>query len=260
VYALSLQNLYIYCTPGAAQKNVNYMSDSSYSPTSTIVVPPQFATRPGGSTIRVYSATFNGAGAPGFQVSAADGFEFEFDGQMLGQSTMIYAQSSAGPIQDSLFRVGSLMSTQFVPAPSSIGSTAVLFDLEADSYPVQNNVVLVREMNTGQYGFVAASPAGQSIEENYIQSIGVHNYTKIGTIFGTSVANNRFDIFTMFGNARSTLAIQSGGSGNYVFACNNGEATNDTSAGADTLVYVPDGLAWSANRTPYSFAGWPAWP
>jgi hypothetical protein len=115
-------------------------------------------------------------------------------------------------------------------------------------------------MNTGQYGFVAASPAGSAIEGNYVQSIGVHDYTRIGTIFGASVVNNRLDIFTMFGNARSTYAIQSGGSGNDVFACNNGEPTNDTSAGADTLVYVADGFAFSADRTPYTFQGWPAWP
>lgn len=262
VYGWGVQNLNTLCHGSAGPTTPQFGFYGNVG--SPAIVPPAFSTRPGGSTLRLYSVTTGNNNGYYLQVSAADHFELELVGQTSSPSTVFYLQSTDGPIQNSLFKIGSAVSSgpPYVAQANSLGTNAVDFDLESDGYPIQNNVFLLRELGYIEYGFVAYSNQGQAITNNYFRASDIHDFSMGGAWFrGTAITNNRFDLFVQADIAAS-FSIDMGGSGNYVYEATSGLnlTLTDGAPNINTLMNESADTAtqFITNRTPYIFENFPA--
>src|ERR1700721_4811512 len=94
-------------------------------------------------------------------ISQADGLDFEMTGQLvttnIQQWTGMSLFSTSGAIQNSLFKIGSTAAFSGTEVPMGW----IDFAVSAEQYPIQNNVILLRELLGGQYGLMIRSAQGQ---------------------------------------------------------------------------------------------------
>jgi hypothetical protein len=220
VYGWGLQNLNILCNGSDAA--ATYPGFGFYlGMTAAIDLPDAFTSR-GNATMRIYNATAGNARGYGFKISSASHFEFELTGQYSATATTFYLRSKTGPVENSVFKVGTLLpGSPAVAKPSSMGTQAVIWDIEADGYPIVSNFFMGRELNGANidpYTWVIHSASGQPITNNYFRSPHVHGPTVGGVWLGDSaIQSNRFDVNVTPDTPMNQYGIQAGGSDNYVF-------------------------------------------